>query len=126
MLGENVVIGIVGSRERNSVHDYDLVLTALRQLVITEKLESIIICSGGAYDGADDFAKSISEQLEIPLLLHLPNWKKRGKAGGPLRNKKIAESSDYLIACWDGKSKGTKSCVSHFKELGKEERLYVV
>lgn len=126
MLGENVVIGIVGSRSRNSVHDYDLVLTALRQLVITEKLEGIIICSGGAYDGADDFARSIAEQLELPLLLHLPNWKKRGKAGGPLRNKRIAESSDYLIACWDGKSKGTRSAVREFKKLEKEERLIIV
>lgn len=126
MLGEYTVIGIVGSRSRDSVSDYQLVINKLRQIIRAYKISKFMICSGGAYEGADDFAKTIAENIEIPLLLHLPNWKKHGKAGGPLRNKKIAESSDHLIACWDGESRGTASAIKYFKRLGKEERLHLV
>lgn len=126
MLGEYVVIGIIGSRSRDSVNDYNLVIDKLREIIRLNNIERIIVCSGGATDGADNFAETIAERLEVGLLLHLPNWKKRGKAGGPLRNRRISRDSDYLIACWDGKSKGTSSAMDNFKELGKEERLYIV
>ena len=126
MLGKYTVVGIVGSRSRDSINDYDLVIEKLREVIRENKIEHLIICSGGASDGADDFARTIAEQTEVPLLLHLPNWKKHGRAGGPLRNKKIAESSDHLIACWDGESAGTRSAIRYFKKLDKKEWLYVV
>ena len=126
MLGNYAVIGIVGSRSRNSVDDYNLVVNKLIEIVRLNNIEYFMICSGGASTGADDFAKHIAEKSEVPLLLFLPNWENRGKAGGPLRNKKIAENSDYLIACWDKKSRGTSSCIGFFKGFHGEERLFIV
>ncbi|MFD1444284.1 hypothetical protein [Thermoactinomyces vulgaris] len=45
-------------------------------------------------------------------------WKKYGKKAGPLRNAKMAENADALVAFWDGKSRGTKDMIETAKRRG--------
>jgi len=68
------------------------------------------IVSGGA-DGIDSFAEHFADENNIPKKIFYPKWELYGKAAGHLRNKEIVDYCDYLIAFWDGQSKGTKNSI---------------
>lgn len=46
------------------------------------------------------------------------DWDRYGNAAGPIRNRKMAEVADALVAVWDGRSPGTKDCCSAFRIAG--------
>ncbi|MGR9384899.1 SLOG family protein [Rhizobium leguminosarum] len=62
----------------------------------------------GADEGAGDWAKS----EHIPVVVCPANWKKHGKAAGPIRNREMLETHkpDYVIALPGGK--GTANMIS--------------
>ena len=65
------------------------------------------IVSGGAA-GADYYAREYALKHDIPLREFLPEYQKYGKTAPLIRNIKIVENCDCLIAFWNGKSRGTK------------------
>ncbi len=103
-------LGVVGSRTFN---DYNLLKKTLDKYDIDE------IVSGGA-NGADQLAERYAEEKNIKTNIFLPDWKKYGRKAGPLRNKQIVENSDYIIAFWDGVSRGTLSSINLAKHMGKD------
>lgn len=46
------------------------------------------------------------------------DWKKYGKAAGPIRNDQMAQVADMVIAFWDGKSKGTENMLRMANKYG--------
>lgn len=91
-------VAIVGSRSfTNQILLNDV-------LDFTPNITSIV--SGGA-DGADTFARYYANAKGIPLTEYLPDWNTYGKRAGYLRNEQIIKDCDYVIAFWDGFSKGT-------------------
>lgn len=94
---------------------------------ITEKLDSLIqgtdvcIVEGGAR-GVDSIAKEYAESRGMEIREFKPEWKKYGKAAGPLRNTTmcefVREMGGEAIYFWDGKSKGTGDCIKTAKKLG--------
>lgn len=102
-------IAIVGSR---NFKDYDLLKD------IMQGYEPSAIVSGGA-TGADLLAEKYAKESGIKLVIFKPNWKRYGRAAGPMRNKKIVEASDMTVAFWDGKSRGTLSTITITKKAGK-------
>lgn len=84
------------------------------------KTHNVIIVSGHA-PGADTLGEKFAADHNLLCELHPANWKSHGKAAGPIRNAKMAEIADALIAFWDGQSKGTKSMI----ELAKSKGLQV-
>jgi predicted Rossmann fold nucleotide-binding protein DprA/Smf involved in DNA uptake len=95
-------IAIVGSR---TFEDYDFMEQKLDQLFLNiGKPEKII--SGGAL-GADTLAQMYADIHHIPFEEHRPEWKRYGQRAGFVRNQIIVGNSDYVIAFWDGESKGT-------------------
>lgn len=46
-----------------------------------------------------------------------------GKSAGPVRNNEMAEYADYLIAFWNGKSKGTKNMIDLAEKKGLNVRI---
>jgi len=103
-------IAVVGSR---SFNDYDF----LKEKLSLYKIDVII--SGGA-PGADSLAERYAEENNIETIIFPAEWETHGRAAGPIRNKLIVENCDYLIAFWNGKSRGTKFSIDYAKELGKE------
>jgi hypothetical protein len=75
------------------------------------------ILQGGA-KGIDTAAKghlgNIYTVKNYPALWHL-----HGKAAGPIRNKEMAAEGEYLLAIWDGLSRGTGNMVRCMMEAGK-------
>ena len=112
------VIGIVGTRKRTSKKDYD----QIREWLFNDAYdEGDMLCSGGCPLGADKFAHRIAKEVGIPIIIYYPDWKKYGKGAGMVRNTKIAEHSDILIACvTKDRTGGTEDTIKKFKKLGKD------
>lgn len=104
-------VAIIGSRDFTN---YEL----LTQFIDNLDLKIDTIVSGGAR-GADTLGKVYALDRNIPLIIHYPEWDKYGKKAGFLRNTTIIESSDIVIAFWDGVSNGTRDSLLKARKLGK-------
>jgi hypothetical protein len=114
-----LVIGIVGSRRRNSEEDYDKVLLAFDKVFVKARGDKIV--SGGCPKGADRFAEVISFQRMCPIVIHHADWDKHGKGAGIIRNTFIAQDCDILIACvHHTRIGGTEDTVAKALKLGKK------
>lgn len=72
---------------------------------------------GGA-KGVDTQAANLREigwnPLDVKTVRKFePDWDEHGKAAGPIRNNKMANYADALIAVWDGQSNGTKNMIEN-------------
>ena len=110
-------VAVVGSR---SVSDYSVVKAILNQYTFTQ------IISGGA-KGVDTFAEQYSSENNLvePLVI-LPNWKRYNRGAGAVRNREIVDSSDFVIAIWDGKSKGTLISINYAKKQNKPIYVWLI
>lgn len=86
------------------------------------KTNRIIIVSGCA-GGADLLGIRYADENSLSVERYPADWRTYGKAAGPIRNKKMAEISDYVICFWDGKSKGTKSMLEYSRKYSKPIRI---
>ncbi len=75
------------------------------------------IVSGGAR-GADTLAKEFAIRNNLPLVEFLPDYKIHGRQAPILRNIQIVENCDFLIAFWDGTSRGTKFTIDYARKKG--------
>lgn len=117
-----MIIGIVGSRRRDSQTDFEIVE---REFLKVYKLGDII-CSGLCPKGADRFAVILSNKYQIGNLWYPADWKRYGRGAGFRRNTDIAKSSDVLIACVAlDRTGGTEDTIRKYKKLGKD-RLIIV
>lgn len=117
------IIGVVGSRRRDSDSDYKIVERKFFDLY--ERGDWI--CSGLCPDGADRFAVVMHAKYCIPCLWFPANWKKYGKAAGFIRNTDIARESDVLIACVaSSRTGGTEDTIEKFLKFHDEKDLYLV
>lgn len=109
-------VAVVGSR---NFQDYDLLKQILAEYEITE------IVSGGA-KGADSLGEKYANEHNLPIEIFKPDWKRLGRGAGPARNKTIVENADFVIAFWDGVSKGTQSSINIAKKLNKDLRIVMI
>jgi hypothetical protein len=144
-----VIIGIVGSRRRNSEADFEAVLAAFHK--IYQPGDRIV--SGGCPEGGDKFAEVIalmlakpghflaSKLLEMkplerhrlikengaPIHIHPAEWGRLGKSAGHQRNTLIARDADRLIACVSADRKGgTEDSIAKFLKKKHVEDLILV
>lgn len=82
-----------------------------------EKKKDVVIISGYA-SGADALGERYAQERGSLLETFPADWKVHGKAAGPIRNTKMAEVADALIAFWDGKSRGTKNMIDTATKRG--------
>ncbi len=100
-------LAVIGSRRLTNV--------SLDKYVGEEVTE---IVSGGA-EGIDTCASEYAKIKAIKLTEFLPEYNLFGRAAPIVRNKKIVDYADKVIAFWDGKSKGTLSVINYAKKVGK-------
>ena len=110
---KKVVIG--GCRDYN---DYVFFKSHLDVILKNEK-DRIIIISGHC-SGVDLMGEKYAAENGFKVEVFLPEWKKYGRATGPIRNKKMVECADLVIAFWDGCSKGTSSLIKYAQNSKKE------
>lgn len=76
--------------------------------------DEIEIVEGGA-TGVDHIAKDYAEKKGYRHKQFTADWKTQGRAAGPIRNKKMADYSDILIAFYNG-SLGTSNMIKQALE----------
>jgi hypothetical protein len=101
-------VAVVGSR---SFNDYEQVKRVLDQYSIS------LIISGGA-KGADKLAERYAKENNIPTSIYLPNYDEFGKRAPLIRNDKIVDEAELVIAFWDGESRGTKYTIMKAYQKG--------
>lgn len=116
-----MIIGVVGSRRRNTLHDREIVWEKFFEIYT----EGDWICSGGCKKGADLFAKQLWKLHDIPYLEFPPKLKKYGSpAAYFMRNTEIAKHSEVLIACRSkDQTGGTEDTIKKFKKFHPDARI---
>lgn len=76
------------------------------------------IVSGGAL-GIDSCAAEYAKKNGLKLTVFLPQYERYGRAAPIVRNKKIVDYADKIVAFWNGKSKGTLSVIKYAEKTGK-------
>jgi hypothetical protein len=92
-----IYIGIVGS---TTIKDKQAVFKFISDFIRDYDDKKIVFVSGGA-KGVDSFAEKFASINNIDMIVILPDWKKYGKAAGPVRNNEIVKLSDLLLAVVD-------------------------
>jgi hypothetical protein len=108
-------VGIVGSR-----NFFPLSLVAE---IVNRLPDGTVVVSGGAL-GVDTTAEFSAKQRGLQCIVFPAEWGKHGKAAGVLRNTDIVNTSQYVIAFWDGVSHGTADSIR--KAVKGEKPLTVV
>ena len=111
-------LAIIGSRNFN---DYEYLKEKVNK-IHEGKLVNLIV-SGGA-KGADSMGEEWAKECKVSTLIFNPDWKKYGRGAGFVRNKKIIENCDCVLAFWDGESKGTMNSIETARKLGKPVNIY--
>jgi len=116
-LSKKQVIGVVGSRRRDSPDD--LVDCRLAFMGVYRAGDSIV--SGGCPKGGDRFAEIIAKEMGLTITIHYPDWNgPAGRAAGFVRNTKIAQDCTVLIAIVaEDRTGGTEDTVKKALKLGK-------
>jgi len=112
-------LAIIGSR---SFNNYTYAKKEILNIIQNNKIPITKIISGGA-SGADKIAEIFANKFNIPIEVLVADWSK-GKQSGVIRNTDIIRKSDYVIAFWDGISKGTLDSINKAKKLNK--KLFIV
>ena len=82
------------------------------------------IISGGAR-GIDSCAAEYAKKNGLRLIELLPDYDRYGRRAPLVRNVEIVKKCDFLLAFWDGVSRGTKFTLNEAKKQGKPFRVYV-
>jgi hypothetical protein len=83
------------------------------------------VVSGGAY-GVDTWAEAAAVRRGLAVEVYRPDWKAHGKAAGAIRNRQIVEAADWVVAFWDGESKGTAITMELARKAGKLRGTYTL
>lgn len=117
-----IKIVVSGSRtisDRNTIFEH--LNECISEIRKKEGIENygLTILHGNAV-GVDKIAGYFAKKNGIELKIFPADWKTYGKSAGMIRNAEMAHEADYLIALWDGSSKGTKHMIDVFqKKSGK-------
>jgi len=81
-----------------------------------------LVC-GMCGSGADLIAYLWASPRLIPIKEFPADWETSGKKAGPIRNQRMVNYADALIAIWDGQSAGTKDVIEKAKK--KKLKIYI-
>ena len=107
---------IAGGRDFNKGEVLYKTLYGLELDIIDE-----VVC--GDAKGADTLGAEWAHMKSIPVKHFPAEWDKYGKAAGFIRNAEMADYADFLLAFWDGKSKGTAHMI---KTMSIKKKPYLV
>jgi hypothetical protein len=109
-------IAVIGSRDFS---DYSY----LESRLLLHFNENDVLVSGGAR-GADRLAESFADKHDFAKEIYPADWQRFGRSAGFRRNVDIINACDYVVAFWDGVSKGTSHSIELAKKAGKQVKIY--
>jgi hypothetical protein len=103
---------IAGSRDATEQE----VREALAQIRIAYVSE---VVSGACPTGADFWGEMWARENGIPVKRFPADWRRHGRAAGPIRNRDMADYGEALAAIWNGISTGTKGMIREMEQRKK-------
>lgn len=76
-----------------------------------------VLLSGGA-QGVDSFAEKWAAHKGVDIERHPALWNQFHRRAGIVRNEVMVRKSDFVLAIWDGISRGTLSTIGFAKQYG--------
>ena len=107
---DSMKVIIAGGRD---YHNYETLLEAITEA----QFDITTVVSGGA-KGVDALGERYASEMNKELNVFNADWETHGRAAGPIRNRKMAENAEALIAIWDGQSRGTKNMIETATKKG--------
>jgi hypothetical protein len=78
---------------------------------------------GGAV-GVDHWANYLlTKKGGVSIEIFKPEYAKFGAAAPHIRNRRMADKADLILAFWDGKSKGTASVIKYAESRNKKYKI---
>lgn len=121
---------ITGSRNHQwTAYDSQALLIAVRDIVDKTQKQPVLVHGGAT--GADTDAARVGQHLfNLQTEVHRADWKKYGRAAGPIRNKQMVElGADLCLAFPDHPknqggqgSRGTWNCI----DLAQQARIPIL
>ncbi|WIC41565.1 hypothetical protein [Salmonella phage SP154] len=108
---------VAGGRDFTNMSRMD---AEIKTLVLNGTLpdNAELVC--GMARGADATARNLwKTYYGLPVHEFPADWDKHGKAAGFIRNTEMAEFADFLVAFWDGSSRGTAHMIATMQHLRK-------
>lgn len=104
-------VAVIGSRGLNIPIPEDAIPKETTQLV------------SGAANGIDRMARAFAIEHHIQILEVLPEFERFGRAAPLKRNEAIVDYADFVLAIWDGRSRGTKYVIDRCRKTGTPVRV---
>lgn len=79
--------------------------------------DTTLIVTGGA-QGVDAAAECCARRRGIPLLIFTPNYARYGRRAPLVRNEAVVQAADWVLAFWDGRSRGTAYTLRYARQQG--------
>jgi YspA, cpYpsA-related SLOG family len=110
------VVAVVGSRDFAD-------LGRVRRFIASLPA-GVVVLSGGAR-GVDRCAIDAARARGLRWLEYFADWDRDGLyLAGRIRNQRVAERCDRMVAFWDGRSTGTQDAFTRALELGRHVVVY--
>lgn len=122
MFGEAMVKRIVVAGSRN-YHNYPEAELYIDRCICRIRKEADLIFISGGCRGADALGEKYAANNGYTVERYPAQWQLYGRAAGPIRNRAMVMSADYVICFWDYKSRGTASLIEYAKEFNKPIRI---
>ena len=121
-----MVLMVTGSRDWPQ-DQWPIIYNALSELRLRaeNRGEGFSVLHGGA-KGADEIAADWADDQALDYLVEEfpPDYEAHGKRAPHVRNDEMLRLADYVVAFWDGKSRGTKSVIRKAQKLGIEYEVH--
>ena len=111
---------IAGAR---SFNDYELLRDSCNNLLSEKQRTHTVVVISGTARGADQMGERYARERGFQLRRFPADWEQYGKSAGHIRNAKMADNADALIAFWDGESRGTKNMIDNARRKGLAVRV---
>ena len=106
---------IAGTRDFSN---YQLLRDKCDAILSAKGQDSNIVVVSGTARGADRLGERYARERGYQIRQFPADWLNDEKKAGPIRNAKMADNADALIAFWDGQSRGTKNMIDTAKRKG--------
>lgn len=103
--------------------DYSLANEFINSCLQDFKEEQVTILSGGCR-GADAIGERYANEHGYGLCRYPADWKRYGKAAGPIRNRIMVENADVIICFLGENSRGSRSVIDIAHRL--EKRIFIM
>lgn len=100
--------------------DYHVAMEYIFECLEKEGNPSEIVVLSGGCRGSDSLGEFFAKKYGYTVEKHNANWKKYGRAAGPIRNREMAMRADIVICFWDGNSRGTKTMIDYAEKENKK------